>query len=129
MTSIPMADIIKNSEGMLRKKLYVVRTSPAGDDLSPLFEQIEDHIAYQLEIEKNGTLFAAGPVWTEETCAWNGEGMIVIRADSLSAAKDIANADPMHSSGARVYSIEPWLINEGNLSVQVSFSNSSMQIK
>ena len=38
--------------------------------------------------------------------------MVIIRAGSLAEAKEIAASDPMHASGARSYTVRPWLVNE-----------------
>jgi hypothetical protein len=43
-----------------------------------------------------------------------GAGLIIYRADSLHDAKELADADPMHSSGARTYVLRRWLVNEGS---------------
>jgi uncharacterized protein len=37
--------------------------------------------------------------------------MFIVRAQSLAAARAIAEADPMHASGARQYELRPWLLN------------------
>lgn len=117
-------DIVERCEsmGMLAKKLYVVFTSPA-EGLGKVMENIEEHLAYQHEIEQNGTMFAAGPFATDDESMWQGEGMVIIRADSLAEAEKVAAADPMHSSGARTYRVRPWLMNEGSFTVRVTYSD------
>ncbi len=109
-------------EGMLAKKFYVVFTSPA-EGLGKVMENLEQHLAYQHEIEQNGIMFAAGPFATDDEALWRGEGMVIIRADSLAEAEKIAAADPMHSSGARSYRVRPWLMNEGSFTVKVTYSD------
>jgi len=54
--------------------------------------------------------------------------MVIIRAESLAAAKQIADNDPMHKSGARSYRIRPWLLNEGKVTVEMTFSNKGMNL-
>ena len=58
-------DIVERCEtmGVLAKKLYVVFTSPA-EGLGKVMENLEQHLAYQHEIEQNGIMFAAGPFAT-----------------------------------------------------------------
>lgn len=51
-----------------------------------------------------------------------GAGLIVYRAESLGAARKIAEADPMHRSGARSFTIRRCLVNEGSLNVSVRLS-------
>ena len=59
-------------------------------------------------------------------------GLVVLTnvstADSLAAAKEIADSDPMHKCGARSYHIRPWLLNEGRITVEMTFSNKSVEV-
>jgi hypothetical protein len=49
--------------------------------------------------------------------------MVIIRADSLAHAREIAASDPMHVAGARSFTVRPWLLNEGRITVEVNFSS------
>ena len=60
---------------------------------------------------------------------WRGEGMTVIRAESLDAARAIAAEDPMHVSGARAFEVRPWLVNEGSLTIRLNHSKRSFQLR
>jgi len=111
---------------MLHKRLYVIFSEPTGKgDRRRLFHK---HIAYQLEIERKGILFAAGP-FVDARGKPQGPGMIVVRAKSMAEAKRIADADPFHKAGVRSYRIQPWEVNEGGFSVRVKFSNGSYAIE
>jgi uncharacterized protein YciI len=123
-------DIVDRCEGMgvLAKKFYVVFTSPA-EGLGKVMENIEEHLAYQHKIEQNGIMFAAGPFANDDESLWQGEGMVIIRAASLAEAEKIAAADPMHSSGARSYRVRPWLMNEGNVTVRVTYSDQKLSVE
>lgn len=70
----------------------------------------------------------AGPFWTDDETRWEGEGMEIIRATSLEEAQRIAEADPMHRSGARSFTIRPWLLNEGSVTVNIRYSDGSREI-
>jgi len=107
-------------EKMLHKKLYVIFSDPTekGGDRRKIFPR---HIAYQLELERKGILFAAGP-FTDAKGNSTGSGMIVIRAKSIAAARRIANNDPFHKQGYRSFRIQPWVINEGGFNLKVTFS-------
>ena len=109
------------TQGLLAQRLYVVFSEPTGG-LGPIRENIDRHLAYQAELEGEGTMFAAGPVATDDEQQWLGEGMFAYRADSMEAARRLAEGDPMHQSGARSYRIRPWLLNEGTMSVRVFYS-------
>ena len=114
--------------GVLAKKLYVVFTSPA-NGLGPVMENLDEHLAHQHKIEQNGTMFAAGPFATDDESQWLGEGMVIIRANSLAEAEQIAASDPMHASGARTYHVRPWLMNEGKISVRVTYSDQKLSVE
>ena len=46
-------------------------------------------------------MFGAGPFWEDNEIDWNGEGMVIIRANSINHAKDnIPVPIPLHKSGA-----------------------------
>ena len=109
-------------KGLLAKELYVVFTRPTGG-LEAIFENLEQHLAFQGELEAKGIMFGAGPFPNDAGDEWGGEGMVVIRADSLEEARKIADSDPMHASGARDYTIRPWLLNEGRVMVDLTYSS------
>jgi hypothetical protein len=76
----------------------------------------EPHLAYQMRLESEGVLFAAGPLAGEDGETWDGSGAFVYRAPSLDRAREIAEADPMHMARARRPRNIPWLTNEGSVS-------------
>jgi len=115
------------AKGMLAKEFFVVFTEPTGD-LAAVEESRAEHLKYQVEIEQKGITFAAGPFSNETGDSWGGEGMIIIRAESIEAATMIAEADPMHSSGARKFRIRPWLMNEGGFNLRVTFSDGKQRL-
>ena len=114
-------DILEASKGMLQMQMFVVFTTPT-NGMGPVMENIEEHLQFQVNLEQRGIMFGAGPFWADDEHTWNGEGMVIIRADSLEYAKEIAATDPMHSSGARSFTVRPWLLNEGSITVAVDFS-------
>ena len=113
---------------MLNKDLYVVFTKPT-NGMIPVMENLEEHLKFQVSLEKKGIMFGAGPFWEDNEIDWNGEGMVIIRADSLAQAKEIAETDPMHKSGARSFTVRPWLLNEGTINLSVNYSKGNFTIK
>tara|TARA_B100001939_G_C16893563_1_gene596552 strand:- start:201 stop:542 length:342 start_codon:yes stop_codon:yes gene_type:complete len=113
---------------MLAKQLFVVFTEPTGG-LDKVQNSRAEHLKYQVEIEQRGIMFAAGPLADDSGESWSGDGMVIIRADSLEEATKIAEADPMHSSGARKFNIRPWLMNEGGFNLRVTFSDGKQRIE
>lgn len=127
MTSMPAADVMEASKAMLQKQLYAVFTKPV-NGLGPILETIEAHLAFQVELEKEGLLYAAGPMWSDAEDTWEGEGLVVVRAGSRAEAIAIAERDPMHKSGARTFTVRPWMINEGSVTVRLDYSSQTFKL-
>ena len=72
-------------------------------------------------------LFASGPI-RDETGAWDGTGMAVVRAKSLAAAKRLAASEPFHRAGIRQNRVEGWQVNEGSYTVTVRYMDRSFEI-
>jgi uncharacterized protein YciI len=122
-TAVASQDILKEcrARGYLAKQLYVVFTSPL-NGIDPVMANLAVHLQFQEALERDGIMFAAGPHWTDDELRWEGDGMVVIRASSLEEARAIAARDPMHISGARTFTVRPWLVNEGTLTVQLGLA-------
>jgi len=127
MQSIPAADILEACEAMLRKQLYVVFTKPV-NGMEPVMANLKEHLDFQIDLERRGIMFGAGPFWNDAEDAWEGEGMVIIRAGSLAEARAIAASDPMHKAGARSYIVRPWLLNEGSITVKMTYSDGRREI-
>ena len=115
-----MVDFSRTHE-LLAKRLFVVSSKPT-NGLGPILEVVDEHVRYQTQLELDGVMFAAGPLASADLQQWEGEGLFMYRAESMEQATVIAEADPMHSSGARHFSIREWLLNEGTYTVQVFYS-------
>ncbi len=115
------------SKGFPALRLYVILTEPV-NGLEAVQAASDDHLAHQVALEREGVLFAAGPLLTEDGVSCLGEGMIIVRAGSLAEARAIADRDPMHLTGARTYRIRPWLVNEGSLSIRLNMSDQTMRL-
>jgi uncharacterized protein YciI len=115
------------THGLLAKRLYVVFSAPT-NGLGPVLENLEPHLQHQAKLEKDGIMFAAGPLASADEQNWEGSGMFIYRAGSRDEARAFADSDPMHISGARTYTIKTWLLNEGTFSVQLFFSGGAPTI-
>ncbi len=124
---IKASDVLEASKGMLQKQLYVVMTTPT-KGLGPVMANLGPHLEFQVELERKGIMFGAGPFWADNEEDWEGEGMVIIRAGSLAEAKEIAASDPMHKSGARSFTVRPWLLNEGTVTVKINYSDGSREV-
>ncbi|MEM9205402.1 MAG: YciI family protein [Pseudomonadota bacterium] len=114
------------SRGALAMELYVLQSTPIDPLRIP--DLLPDHLAYQKVLEDKGVLVMAGPLSDESGTLMEGAGHIVYRAESLDAAKAIAEADPMHKEGVRSFTIRKWLVNEGSLSFTLSLSSQSVSV-
>ena len=112
---------------MLHKRLYIIFSEPT-EKVGDRRKVFPKHIAYQLEIERKGILFAAGP-FVNSKGRPQGPGMIVIRAKSMGEAKRVAEADPFHKLGFRKFRIQAWEINEGGFNINVKFSTGTYTIE
>jgi uncharacterized protein len=123
---IEARQVIEASGDAPRLQLYVVVSSARS--LAAVQEQLADHLAYVHQLEERHVLFAAGPLWTDDGQFSEGDGMLVYRAASVEQARELADADPMHASGARTYRLRPWLLTHGSIGVRESQSNPRREI-
>jgi len=121
MPSATERRIAELTKGMLRLKLFVIFSYGKGLDLKPY---LADHLAYMMELERRGQLFASGPFGD----GTRGDGMTIVRAASEDEARELALADPFVVNGIRTFTIQPWTVMEGSLSVTVNFSDRSAKI-
>lgn len=125
--SLPVADVMAASKAMLQKQLYAIFTTPTGG-LGPVLANLEAHLEFQVQLEKDGVMFAAGPMWSDDEKQWDGEGMVIVRAGSRAEAIQIAERDPMHKAGARSFRVRPWMINEGSQTIRLDYSTQKFEI-
>jgi uncharacterized protein YciI len=117
---------LSHQYGFLAKQLYVCFTTPI-NGMEKVMETLPAHAQHLVALEKRGALMAAGPLWTDDG-RWEGEGMFVLRAGSQEEAAKIAAEDPMHVTGARSFKIRPWLLNEGVINLQMTFSTGKAEL-
>ena len=115
------------SRGALALELSVAISTPAKEP-KDVKASLPDHLAYQAKLERTGSLAFAGPMSDESGAHMQGIGMIVYRAESLDAARALAEGDPMHQSGARTFVLRRWMINEGSFSVSVGLSTKQVTL-
>lgn len=113
--------------GALAFEVYVAVSMPVGGP-DKVRSALPDHLAYIRSLEVDGTLVFAGPMSDETGQEMQGVGMLVLRASSMEEARGLAEQDPMHTSGAREFTLRRWLINEGNLSIAVGLSGPSISL-
>ena len=85
-----------------------------------------DHYRWIIDLEKQGAVFASGPLFAKD--GKQGVGMTVFRAADIEAAEALAAGDPFCRCGAAEFEIERWQINEGRVTVSVDFSDQTYRI-
>lgn len=106
---------------MLRKELFVILNEPA-TDMDRFRELLGAHLAYMIDLEKRGVLFASGPLSAADG-VMTGLGLTIVRAGSFEEAEAIAAADPFAKAGVRRGNVRRWIVNEGRIELRVDFSD------
>lgn len=112
--------------GSLACEMYAIVSTPAKPE--NMQTNLPDHLAYQGKMEQQGNLVMAGPLSDLTGELMEGVGLIIYRAESLQAATALADADPMHKTGTREYTIRRWLVNEGSFELNIKLSAQSVSI-
>ena len=114
------------TKGMLRKKLYVV-LSKGGAAPEHLGAVLPEHLEYMIGLEKQGVLFASGPLTTAPGRPV-GDGLTILRAANEDEARAIASADPFVVNKVRTFEVREWTVMEGSFGVRLNFSDQSLEI-
>ncbi len=80
-----------------------------------------DHYRWIIGLEKQGVVFASGPLFKEDDKI--GIGMTIFRVPDRETAAALAAQDPFVKAGAAEYDIQRWQINEGRVTVSIDFSD------
>jgi len=105
---------------------YACLTEPVGPDAAEAIStHFEAHKAWLKEHEDD--IFIAGPLLSD-SLEYVGRGLIILRAESLDAARGIAESDPMHSSGTRTFRVAPWRLHEGCVNARLTLSDRSHRL-
>ena len=51
-----------------------------------------------------------------------------LKTSDMREAKRIAAEDPMHKAGARSFTVRPWLLNEGTVTLKVTYSDGKREL-
>ena len=114
------------TQGMLRKKLYVV-LSKGGATADQIGAALPEHLEYMIGLEKTGALFASGPL-TAAAGQPAGDGLTILRAANIEEARAIASADPFVAKKLRSFEVREWTVMEGSLGLKVNFSDQTLEI-
>lgn len=109
----------------LSKELYIINTRPV-KPREELDKVLPQHLAHQVSLEQRGIMFGAGPLFGKDGKPFGG--MIIIRAASFEEAEKIAREDPYHAQGLREFTIDRWVMNEGSITLTVSYSDQKVKV-
>lgn len=114
------------TQRMLRKKLYVILSKGAAT-AEQIGAVLPQHLEYMIGLEKNGVLFASGPL-SAPPGGPAGDGLTILRAANAEEARTIASADPFVIHELRSFEVREWTLMEGSFGVKVNFSDQSLDI-
>jgi uncharacterized protein YciI len=108
-------------------QLFAVWSRPSDrwrDDPSLL----TSHLSFVKDLEHQGVIFLSGPLGIDDT-GWRGHGLTVIRAASITDARERMAAEPYIAAGQRVHDIMPWLITSGRITASMRISDADSSIR
>ena len=89
---------------------------------------LPQHLEYMIGLEKQGVLFASGPL-TAPPGAPAGDGLTILRAaQRRRGAQPSPSADPFVVNKLRTFEVREWTLMEGSFGVKVNFSDQSLDI-
>jgi uncharacterized protein len=106
---------------MLDRTLYAGLSKLApGRVAGELAPHVEAHVAFMIELEARGVLFASGPFQKDGKAT--GEGLTIVRAASIDDARQLLAGDPFATSGLRTWDVREWHLLEGAITVTLHAS-------
>jgi uncharacterized protein YciI len=119
MTTTDQEEIARLKSRMLMKSYYVMFRSVV--DRGKLAGAALDHYRWIIALEKQGRVFASGPLF--EADGSQGAGMTIFRAESAEEASSLATGDPFCIAGGVEFVIRRWQLNEGRLQFHLDLSD------
>lgn len=122
--SADQEEIARLKSRMLMKSYYVMFRNVV--DRGKLPGAALAHYRWIIDLEKQGRVFASGPLFEE-----NGDqaaGMTVFRVESVEEARALAAGDPFCVSGGVEFVIRRWQLNEGRLQVHLDLSDQTYRL-
>lgn len=107
--------------GMLNKPMFVAIRTPR--DLSRLSEVLEAHLLWAIGAQKRGELFVSGPFVADGVKPGELGGMSILRAANEEEAQQLIQRDPFIAEGVFEARITKWLLMEGGVTLNVTFSD------
>jgi uncharacterized protein YciI len=118
--------VVDRSRLLGRDYWLVVSTPRPGTDRAAIEELVDEHISWLLGLERDGTLFASGPLLSGPGVG-PGSGVTILRVPDEDTARSVAGQDPFVRAGLRTFEVHQWRVNEGSVSVQMSLGTGTYQ--
>lgn len=100
---------------MWGKRMWIVLSKGSGQNIAP---HLAEHLDYMIALEAQGKVFASGPM----NVPGSGDGMTILKVETEKEVRAIVGADPLVKKAGRTFTVHPWTVMEGRLSLTVSFS-------
>lgn len=112
---------------LLARDYWLILSTPlAACDQAAVNQHVEDHVAWLLDLERDSTLLASGPLVSGPGVG-PGSGVTVLRAADEDAARAVAERDPFVLAGLRTFVLYRWRLNEGSVAVRVSLGTGTYE--
>lgn len=89
---------------------------------------LESHLSFLKDLEYRGITFLSGPLGIDDT-GWRGHGLTIIRAASISEARELMATEPYIAAAQRVHEILPWLITSGRITASMRISDTESLLR
>ena len=100
-------DTDQSSLGDGHEVLYFVYSQLSGDDPTAIFPSLKGHLSFLSGLDEQGMLVTGGPFEAPDGTN-SGDGIYVLRAESLAAAESVVARDPLHEAGIRTPHVRRW---------------------
>ena len=104
-----------------RLHIAVSRVSAPNAGIPPA-DLLREHLAWMAELEASGRVFAAGPV-VDDDDGIVGDGVYIVRADSIAGAEKLVANDPLHRSGHRTFEVFGWDPHQGRITLTATLAD------
>jgi uncharacterized protein len=112
---------------LLGRDYWLILSTPMpGTDQAAIDAHVREHVAWLLELERDGVVFISGPLLSGPGTG-PGSGATVIRAADEDGARLLAAQDPFVRAGLRTFEVHRWRVNEGSVTVRVSLGTGTYE--